>query len=167
MEHRILNEYSDSERAAEYTALESQRRQLRACLQTEAETPPPLERKQLIPLPLITPPFLSLNAQLGDEGAQIKSDAIVGPEPSTIDDARPPFLASEAPINETAVRLHLPIAQTRPRSPLSFRPSLRRPSLRIVIPGSDRHEPWLSGPLFDSPLVCTSDQICLRCSAYR
>ena len=157
MEHRILNEYSDSEREAEYTALESQRRQLRACLQTEAQTPPPLERKQLIPLPLTTPPFLSLNAQLGDEGAEIKSHAVADPEPSTTDDARPPFLASEARINETVARQHLPIAQTRPRSSLSFQPSLRRPSLRIVIPGSERREPWLSGLLFDSPLVCTSD----------
>jgi len=147
-EHRILNEYSDSEREAEYAALESQRRQLRACLRTEAEYPPPLGRKLLIPLPLTTPPFFSLNSPPGDEGVRIKSEAVAL---LITDDARPPSFASEGRINEAAVRQQLSIEPTKQRS-LSSHPSLRRPSLRIVIPGSSHQEPWLSGPLFSSPL---------------
>jgi hypothetical protein len=154
MERRILNEYSDSEREAEYAALESQRRQLRACLRTEAESPPSLKQKHMIPLPLTTPPFLSLNSPPGDEGARINSDAVADSKPSTVDNTRFPCFASESRINEATA---LPIEQTRQRSPLSLRPSLRRPSLRIVIPGSNHHLPWLDGPLFCSPLVCISD----------
>lgn len=153
MEHRILNEYSDSEREAEYAALESQRRQLRACLRVEAESPPPLERK-LIPLPLITPPFLSLNTPPGSEGARIKPEAVVDSELLTTDDTRSPFLASEGRICKVAVHRQLSIEHTRQRSPLSSHPLLRRPSLRIVIPGSSHQDPWLGGPLFGSPLVC-------------
>ena len=157
MERRILDEYSDSEREAEYAALESQRRQLRACLRTEAESPPSLKQKHIISLPLTTPPFFSLNDPLGDEGALINSDAVADSKLSTIDNTRFPFLASEARINEATARQQLPTEQTRQKSPLSLRPPLRRPSLRIVIPGSNHHLPWLDGPLFCSPLVCISD----------
>ncbi|KAF8266632.1 hypothetical protein EI94DRAFT_165159 [Lactarius quietus] len=135
VEHRIMIEYSDSEREAEYAALEAQRRQLRACLRTEAETPPPLGRKHLIPLPLTTPSLLLLNAPPGDEGARIGSEAVTDVGLSTIDDTR----------------------SNLERSTLSFHPSPRRPSLRIVIPGSDDHEPWLGGPIFGSPLVRSLD----------
>lgn len=152
VEHRILNEYSDSEREAEYAALQSQRRQLRACLRTEAETPPPLERKHPIPLPLITPPLSSLNAPPSDEGARIKSKAIADSRLSTVDRTPSTFPASEAQMNKATVRRQLPTDHTRQRSPLSFRPSRRRPSLQIVIPGSDHHEPWLNGPICSSPL---------------
>ncbi len=157
MEHRILNEYSDSERKAEFAALESQRRQLRACLRTAVETPPPLERKRPIPLPLSTPPLSSLNAPPGDEGAQLKSEAVADSGLSTVDGTRSTFLAPEAQINKAAVRQQLPIEHTRQRSLLSFLPSHRRPALQIVIPGSDHHEPWLSGPICSSPLVCLLD----------
>ena len=145
-----MNEYSDSEREAEYAALESQRHQLRACLRTEAETPPPLERKHPIPLPLTTPPLLSLIASPRDKGAQIKFEAVADFGHSTAS-------TSEAHVNRPAVRQQLPTKLTRQRSPLSFRPSHRRQSLHIVIPGSVHHEPWLSRPICSSPLVCFSD----------
>jgi hypothetical protein len=138
-----MNEYSDSEREAEYAALESQRRQLRACLRTEAETPPPLERKHPIPLPLTTPPLLSLIAPPSDAGAQNNSEAVADSGLSTVS-------TSQAQVNKSAV----PTELTRQRLPLSFRPSRRCPSLHIVIPGSDHHEPWLSRPICSSPLVC-------------
>ncbi|KAH9064944.1 hypothetical protein EDB87DRAFT_1596584 [Lactarius vividus] len=149
VEHRILNEYSDSEREAEYAALESLRRQLRTCLRTGAKTPPPLERKRPIPLPLSTSPLSSLNAMLCNEGAQIKSVAVAGSGLSTVDDKHSAFLASEAQINKGAVRQQLPTEHTEQGSSLSFRP---RPTLQIVIPGSDHHEPWLNGPICNSPL---------------
>ena len=160
MENRILNEYSDSEREAEYAALESQRRQLRACLRMEAESPPPLGRK-LIPLPLVTPPLLLLNSSPSDEGVRIKSEAVVDSELLTTDDPRSPFLTSEGRIREAAVQQQLSIEPMRQRSPLSSHPFLRRPSLRIAIPGSSRQDPWLGGPLFDSPLVRISDKLLL------
>jgi hypothetical protein len=149
VEHRIQNEYTDSEREAEYAALESQRRQLRACLRLEAESPPPLRRKLLVPLPLVTPP---LNSPPGNEGTRITSEAVADPELLTNDDARSPFLASEGRINEAAVRQQLSTEPTRQRSPLSSHASPRRSSLRIVIPGTSYQEPWLGGPLFSSPL---------------
>ncbi|KAH9005811.1 hypothetical protein EDB86DRAFT_2876390 [Lactarius hatsudake] len=142
VEHRILNEYSDNEREAEYTALESLRRQLRTCLRTGAETPPQLERKHPIPLPLISTPF----------GAQIKSVVVADSGLSTVDGKRSAFLASEAQINKGAVRQQLPTEHTEQRSSLSFRPSHRRPALQIAIPGSDHLEPWLNGPICSSPL---------------
>jgi len=172
VERRILSEYSDSERETEYAALESQRHQLRACLRTEAEIPPSLKRKHVIPLPLTTPPFLSFNAPPGDEGARVNFDAVADSEPSTIDHTRSPFLTSEARINETTAQQQLPIEQTRQSSPLSSHPPLRRPSLRIVIPGSNHHEPWLGGPLFCSPLsgsgtVVPSPSVLLNAQAVR
>ncbi|KAI9437025.1 hypothetical protein H4582DRAFT_1961383 [Lactarius indigo] len=152
VEHRILNEYSDSEREAEYAALESLRRQLRTCLRTGAETPPPLERKLPIPLPLSTSPLSSLNAPPGNEGTQIKSGTVADSGLSTVDGKRSTFPASEAQINKGAVRQQLSTEHTKQRSPLSFCPSHRRPALQIVIPGSDRHEPWLDRPICSSPL---------------
>jgi hypothetical protein len=154
-----MNEYSDSEREAEYAALESQRRQLRACLRMEAESPPPLGRKLLIPLPLVTPPFLTLNSPPSDEGVRIKSEAVEDLKLLTTDDTRPPFLASEGRINEAAVRQRPSTEATRQISPLPSHSLLRRPSLQIVIPGSSHQEPWLGGPLFCSPLVCVSDML--------
>ncbi|KAH9045820.1 hypothetical protein EDB84DRAFT_772084 [Lactarius hengduanensis] len=138
VEHRILNEYSDSEREAEYTALESLRRQLRTCLRTGAETPPPLERKRPIPLPLSTPPLSTSNVPPCNEGAQIKFEAVADSGLSTVD-----------------VRQQLPTEHTEQRLSLSSRPSHRRPALQIVIPGSDHHEPWLNGPICSSPLGLT------------
>lgn len=135
VEHRILNEYSDSEREAEYAALESLRRQLRTCLRTGAETPPPLERKRPISLPLSTPPLSSSNVPPCNEGAQIKSEAVADSGLSTVD-----------------VRQQLPTGHTEQRPSLSTRPSHRRPALQVVIPGSDHHEPWLNGPICSSPL---------------
>ncbi|KAH9036600.1 hypothetical protein EDB85DRAFT_1939297 [Lactarius pseudohatsudake] len=152
VEHRILNEYSDSEREAEYAALESLRRQLRTCLRTGPETPPPLERKRPISLPLSTPPLSSSNVPPCNEGAQIKSEAVADSGLSTVDGKRSAFLASEAQINKGAVRQQLPTEHTEQRSSLSFRPSHRRPALQIDIPGSDHHEPWLNGPICSSPL---------------
>ncbi|KAH9170987.1 hypothetical protein EDB89DRAFT_1974486 [Lactarius sanguifluus] len=152
VEHRILNEYSDSEREAEYAALESLRRQLRTCLRTGAETPPPLERKRPIPLPLSTPPLSSSNAPPCNESAHIKSEAVADSGLSTVDGKRSAFLASEAQINKGTVRQQLPTEHTGQRLSLSARPSHRRPALQIVIPGSDRHEPWLNGPICSSPL---------------
>jgi hypothetical protein len=151
-----MNEYSDSEREAEYAALESQRRQLRACLRTEAGTPPPLERKHPIPLPLTTPPLLSFIAPPGDEASQIKYEAVADSGLSTVDGTRS---TSKARVNKAAVRQQLPTEHTRQRSPLLFRPShpSRRPSLHVVIPGSEHREPWLSRPICSSPLVCFSD----------
>lgn len=157
MEHRILNVYTANEREAEYAALESQRRQLRACLQTEAETPPPLERKHSIPLPLTTPPIFPLNAQPGDEGAQIKPEAVAYSGLSTIDGTRSSFLAPEAQISKSAVRQQRPTEYKSQNSPISFRSSHRRPSLHIVVPGSDHHSPWFSRPICSSPLVRFSD----------
>ncbi|KAH9028822.1 hypothetical protein EDB83DRAFT_2422222 [Lactarius deliciosus] len=135
VEHRILNVYSDSEREAEYTALESLRRQFRTCLRTGAGTPPQLERKRPVPLPLSTPPLSSSNAPPCNEGAQIKSEAVADSGLSIVD-----------------VRQQLPTEHTEQGSSLSFRPLHRRPALQIVIPGSDHHEPWLNGPICSSPL---------------
>ena len=143
-----MNEYSDSEREAEYAALESQRRQLRACLRTGAETPPSLERKLPIPLPLTTPPLSSTNAPQGDEGPQIKSGL------SAVDGTRS---ISAAQVNDATVRQQLPAEHTKQQSPLTCRPSHRRPLLHVVIPGSDHHKPWLERPICSSPLVCFSE----------
>jgi hypothetical protein len=67
------------------------------------QNPPPLRRKLLVPLPLVTPP---LNSPPGNEGARITSEAVADPELLTVDDARSPFLASEGRINEATTAVH-------------------------------------------------------------
>lgn len=74
VERRVLDEYSDEERKAEYAALESQRSHLGVFLRMESNAPPRLQRKRPIPLPLSTPSPLVLNTLPCEEGAESKHE---------------------------------------------------------------------------------------------
>jgi len=96
VERRALDEYSDEERKAEYAALESQRSHLGIFLRMEANTPPRLQRKRTIPLPLSTPSPLALIMSPCEEGAESKHERPLFPsQPS-----RRPSLHVTIPGNE-------------------------------------------------------------------
>jgi len=74
VERRAKEEYSHEERKAELAALESQRSHLGVFLQMESNTPPRLQRKRPIPLPLSTPSPLVFNVSHCKVGAESKDE---------------------------------------------------------------------------------------------
>src|SRR6267142_845649 len=62
-----------------------------------------------------------------------------------------PSLSKTDTITAVAVQQRPPVRLSTQRPP--FSPS-RRPLLRVTIPGTEHFMPWLSGRLYDSPLVC-------------
>ncbi|KAI0245675.1 hypothetical protein BJV78DRAFT_265030 [Lactifluus subvellereus] len=124
VEHRAWNVYSEEERKAEYAALQSQRRHLEVCLQTDTKTPPPLQRKLPIPLPSTTlSPLLPYGRSV-----QLKCD---GEEYNM-------FLPTNA-------QRRYPIEHPKSRPPLACHSSRQRPSLHVVIPGTEHFKAWLTG----------------------
>jgi len=143
IERRARNEYSDKERNAEYDALESQRRHLGIgiVLQMGSNTPPPLQRKRPVPLPLTS--SLHLTSPY-EESAQLNQESIATHNPpSRSKSARQQFLVGHS--------------TRRPSRPSQS--SRQLPSLRVTIPGTGHFKPWLNGPLCDSPLSITGIRI--------
>ena len=161
IEHRAFYEYSDKEREVEHTALERQRRQLGAFLQIISNSPPPLQRKCPIPLPLATPAPLLLDVLPSEESKPLKRESSLTCNlPSGNSDLVPslPKISSQIEINSTvppSVRQQLPSEQPTQHPLQSCQLLRRRPLLHVTIPETERAIPWLDRHLCDSPLVCS------------
>ena len=158
IERRTFFEYSDEEREVELTALENQRQQLGVFLQISSNSPPPLQRKYPIPLPLAIPTPLLLDMP-SEENEPLKRESWATCNPRSRSNAdlipSPSKIPSQNNIDST------PSARQQPQSEQSTQkasPSChllrRRPLLHVTIPETERVIPWLDRHLCDSPLVC-------------
>lgn len=161
IERRAFCEYSDKEREAECAALEYQRRQLGVFLQITPNSPPPLQRKCPIPLPLSTPAPLLLD-MLPSEGREPLKCESWGtcnlPSGNGVDlTPSPPKTPSQIEIDSTmaqSVRQQPPSEQSTQKPLQSCQLLRRRPLLHVTIPETERAIPCLDRHLCESPLVC-------------
>ncbi len=160
-QRRAFDEYSDKEREAELTALESQRLQLGVFLQITSNSPPLLQRKHPIPLPLSTPTSLLLGILLGEEGVPLplkreSQETCNLPSRNIAEKIPPPLeISSQIEIVSTmasSVRQQPPSEQSTQKSSHLLR---RRPLVHVTILETEWSIPWLDRNLCDSPLVCT------------
>jgi hypothetical protein len=160
IERRAFYEYSDKEREVEHTALECQRRQLGAILQITSNSPPPLQRKCPISLPLVTPAPVLLDTLPSEESKPLKCESwATCNRPSGNSDLilSPPKIPSQIEIDSTmepSVRQQLSSEQPTQQPLQSCQLLRRRPLLHVTIPETERVIPWLDRHLCDSPLVC-------------
>lgn len=161
IEHRAFYEYSDKEREVEHTALECQRRQLGAILQITSNSPPPLQRKCPISLPLVSPAPLLLDILPSEESEPLKCESRATcnlPSRNSADlIPSPPKIPSQVEIDSTmapSVRQKPPSEQSSQKPSRSCQLLRRRPLLHVTIPETERAIPWLDRHLCDSPLVC-------------
>ena len=138
--------------------MECQRRQIGAFLQVSLNSPPPLQRKRPIPLPLATPTSLLLDTFSGEESVSVKREnrAICNlPSRNSTDLISSPWkIPSQIDIDSSMTPS---VRQQSPSEPSTQKPSQlprQRPLLRITIPETERSIPWLDKGLCDSPLVC-------------
>lgn len=158
IERRAFYEYSDKEREIEHTALEYQRRQLGVFFQFTSNSPPPLQRKCPIPLPLSTPTQLLSDILPSEESEPMKCESWATCNLPSGNSAylSPSKISSQIEIDSTmasSLGQQPPSEQSTQNPSRSCQLLRRRPWLHVTIPETECTTPWLDQHLCNSPLV--------------